>query len=82
MSKRLLALTSEDYGIAFDKNNTELVAKVNKALAELKANGEYDKIYQNGLVKSKIHKTKRGCIVLQPLSHAYLERVFMHRCKS
>ncbi len=39
-------LTSEDYGIAFDKNNTELVAKVNKALAELKANGEYDKIYQ------------------------------------
>lgn len=46
MSKRLLALTSEDYGIAFDKNNTELVAKVNEALAELKANGEYDKIYQ------------------------------------
>lgn len=39
-------LTSEEYGIAFDKKNVELVKKVNEALAELKKNGEYDKIYE------------------------------------
>jgi len=38
-------LTSEEYGIAVAKKNTELTEKINKALDELKANGEYDKIY-------------------------------------
>lgn len=38
-------LTSEEYGIAFDKKNAELVEKVNQALYELKQSGEYDKIY-------------------------------------
>lgn len=33
-------------GIAVKKNNTELVDKVNKALDEIKQNGEYDKIYE------------------------------------
>ena len=38
-------LTAEDYGIATAKKSTELTEKINKALDELKSNGEYDKIY-------------------------------------
>ena len=38
-------LTSEDYGIAMAKDNTELQKKINDALKKLKDNGEYDKIY-------------------------------------
>jgi polar amino acid transport system substrate-binding protein len=38
-------LTAEDYGIATSKKNTELSEKINKALEELKKNGEYDQIY-------------------------------------
>lgn len=38
-------LTSEDYGIATAKKNTELADKINKALDEVKKNGEYEKIY-------------------------------------
>ncbi|MCD2436047.1 basic amino acid ABC transporter substrate-binding protein [Acidaminococcus sp. NSJ-142] len=37
-------LEAEDYGMAF-KKDSKLAADVNKALAELKKNGEYDKIY-------------------------------------
>lgn len=37
---------AEEYGLAVAKNNKELADKVNKALDELKKNGEYDKIYQ------------------------------------
>ncbi|MEG6584975.1 basic amino acid ABC transporter substrate-binding protein [Dendrosporobacter sp. 1207_IL3150] len=36
---------SEYYGLATAKKNTELNEKVNKALDELKKNGEYEKIY-------------------------------------
>jgi polar amino acid transport system substrate-binding protein len=36
----------EQYGFAFKKGNTELQAKVNKALAEIKADGTYAKIYE------------------------------------
>ncbi|MCE5286491.1 MAG: basic amino acid ABC transporter substrate-binding protein [Pelosinus sp.] len=39
-------LTAEDYGIAVAKKNTELAGKIDKALEELKSNGEYDKIYE------------------------------------
>lgn len=39
-------LTSEDYGIATAKKNTELAQLIDKALAELRSNGEYDKIYE------------------------------------
>ena len=35
----------EQYGIALKKGNTELQAKLNKGLAEIKADGTYDKIY-------------------------------------
>lgn len=35
---------TEDYAIAIAKNNTELLEKVNKAMAELKADGTIDKI--------------------------------------
>jgi len=35
----------EQYGIAVKKGNTELVAKLNKGLADIKADGTYDKIY-------------------------------------
>lgn len=38
-------LTSEDYGLATSKKNAELGEKINKALDELKKNGEYEKIY-------------------------------------
>ena len=33
------------FGIAVNKSNPELVAQLNKALAAVKANGEYDKIF-------------------------------------
>ena len=35
----------EQYGIALKKGNAELLAKVNKGLAEIKADGSYDKIF-------------------------------------
>lgn len=38
-------INSEDLGIAVAKNNTELLAKIDKGLAEIKQNGEYEKIY-------------------------------------
>ena len=37
--------TMEYYGIAIKKNNTELIKKLNHALASIKVSGEYDKIY-------------------------------------
>ncbi len=37
-----IPLTVEEYGIAVQKDNTELLDKVNAALAELKADGTYD----------------------------------------
>ena len=39
-------LTAENYGIAVAKKNTQLKDDLNKALAELKKNGEFDKLYQ------------------------------------
>ncbi len=38
-------LTAEEYGIATAKKNTEMTAKLDKALEEIKKNGEYEKIY-------------------------------------
>lgn len=38
-------LAAEEYGIATAKKNTELAGKLDKALEELKKNGEYEKIY-------------------------------------
>jgi len=35
----------EQYGIALKKGNTELLAKINKGLAEIKADGSYDAIF-------------------------------------
>ena len=35
----------EQYGIAIKKGNTELQGKINKGLADIKADGTYDKIY-------------------------------------
>ena len=37
---------AEQYGIAVKKDNTKLLEDINKALAELKKDGEYDKIYK------------------------------------
>ncbi|QCO18554.1 glutamine ABC transporter substrate-binding protein (plasmid) [Azospirillum brasilense] len=37
-------LTTEDYGFAMRKDNTELVTKVNAAIAKLKADGTYQKL--------------------------------------
>ncbi|HMM19528.1 MAG TPA: basic amino acid ABC transporter substrate-binding protein [Selenomonadales bacterium] len=39
-------LTAEDYGIATTKKNAELAQKIDKALEELKTNGEYAKIFE------------------------------------
>jgi glutamine transport system substrate-binding protein len=47
-------MSAEDYGIAFNKNNTELIANVNKALDEIKKNGEYDKIYEKWFGKKSV----------------------------
>ncbi|HWR38641.1 MAG TPA: basic amino acid ABC transporter substrate-binding protein [Patescibacteria group bacterium] len=38
-------MNAEEYGVATAKKNTELIEKINKALDELKKNGEYEKIY-------------------------------------
>jgi len=35
----------EQYGIALKKGNTELLEKINKGLADIKADGSYDKIF-------------------------------------
>ena len=37
--------TDESYGLAMSKKNTALLKEVNKALAELKSDGDYQKIY-------------------------------------
>ena len=39
-------LSSESYGIAVNKKNTDLLNKINQALDDLKANGEYAKLYE------------------------------------
>jgi polar amino acid transport system substrate-binding protein len=39
------AFAPEQYGIAVRKGNAELLAKVNGALAALKADGSYDALY-------------------------------------
>ncbi|MFC1899807.1 basic amino acid ABC transporter substrate-binding protein [Chloroflexota bacterium] len=43
-------LTTEEYGIAMPKGNDELLAKINKALAEAKADGVIDDLIQKWLV--------------------------------
>ncbi|NLM36764.1 MAG: basic amino acid ABC transporter substrate-binding protein [Firmicutes bacterium] len=40
------AFTTEEYGLALRKSDTELLAKINQALVTLKANGTYDEIYR------------------------------------
>ena len=39
------SFTPEQYGIAVKKGNTELLEKINKGLAAIKADGSYDQIY-------------------------------------
>ena len=39
------SFTPEQYGLPVKKGNTELLAKLNKGLADIKADGSYDKIY-------------------------------------
>ena len=39
--------TMEYYGIAMRKNDTDLIKKITRALASIKASGEYDEIYAN-----------------------------------
>ncbi len=46
-------LTSEDYGIAVAKKNTELAKNMDKSLENLKKNGQFDKIYQKWFGASK-----------------------------
>ncbi len=46
-------MNAEQYGIAMHKDNTALAAEMNKAMAELKANGEFDKIYAKWFGEAK-----------------------------
>ena len=46
-------LQAEEYGIAMNKKSTELKAKMDKALDEMKANGEYDKLYEKWFGKKQ-----------------------------
>jgi polar amino acid transport system substrate-binding protein len=39
------AFQPEQYGIAVRKGNAELLGKLNKGLADIKADGTYDQIY-------------------------------------
>ena len=39
------AFPVEQYGIAVKKGNAELLARINKGLDDIKADGSYDKIY-------------------------------------
>jgi len=39
------AFAPEQYGLAVKKGNTELLAKLNKGLADIKADGTYNQIY-------------------------------------
>ncbi|WP_341908192.1 basic amino acid ABC transporter substrate-binding protein [Polaromonas sp. YR568] len=39
------SFAAEQYGLAVKKGNTELLAKLDKGLADIKADGTYDKIY-------------------------------------
>lgn len=47
-------LQAEEYGIAVAKKNTELAGKLDKALEELKKNGEYEKIYMKWFGKKPV----------------------------
>ena len=46
-------LTSEQYGIAVNKNKPELLESINKGLAAIKESGEYDKIYDKWITAGK-----------------------------
>lgn len=46
-------LTTEAYGMAVSKNEPQLTAALNKALADLKANGVYDKIVHKWFANDK-----------------------------
>lgn len=46
-------MEAEDYGIAVKKDNAKLAAEINKAMAELKKNGEFDKIYKTWFGEDK-----------------------------
>lgn len=50
------AYADEEYGIAVKKGNTELLKKINEALAELKEDGTFDKIMDQWL-KEGVEKT-------------------------
>ncbi|HEV7913622.1 MAG TPA: transporter substrate-binding domain-containing protein, partial [Albitalea sp.] len=39
------AFQPEQYGLAIKKGNTELLAKLNKGLADIKSDGTYDQLY-------------------------------------
>ena len=50
------SLTSEEYGFAMKKGNTELAEKINAALKTIKENGDYVKfLLKNGLVQNLLN---------------------------
>lgn len=60
-------MEAEEYGMAMRMDNIQLQKDINKALAEIKANGEYDKIYKkwfgeeaNATAKAQAQKQATG----------------------
>ena len=49
-------VSAENYGMAMNMKNTELAAQINKALAEIKENGEYDKLYEKWFGQKPVKK--------------------------
>ena len=49
-------LEAENLGIGINPSNKELVTNINKALAELKKNGEYDKLYEKWFGSKPVSK--------------------------
>jgi polar amino acid transport system substrate-binding protein len=53
------AFEPEQYGIAVRKGNVELLAKINKGLAEVRADGTYDRLYATYFGKTPVDAAKK-----------------------
>jgi polar amino acid transport system substrate-binding protein len=53
------AFEPEQYGIAVRKGNADLLAKVNKGLADVRADGTYDRLYQTYFGKTSLDAAKK-----------------------
>ncbi len=59
------AFAAEQYGIAVKKGNADLLGKINKGLADIRADGTYDRIHARyfgarGRRRSRPHRPRRS----------------------